>query len=79
MPLAVASITTVSAFIPMLILEGQEGEMAFSLGAVVAFMLTGSWLPAHYLLPLFATRILRPAPEKARENWLEHRTMFIKR
>ncbi len=50
-PLAVASITTVSAFIPMLILEGVEGEFAFSLGAVVGIMLAGSWLTAMYILP----------------------------
>ena len=50
-PLAVASITTVSAFIPMLVLEGVEGEFAFSLGAVVGIMLAGSWLTALYILP----------------------------
>ncbi|MDA4845528.1 efflux RND transporter permease subunit [Hoeflea poritis] len=50
-PLAVASITTVSAFIPMLTLEGTEGEFAFSLGAVVGIMLAGSWFTALYILP----------------------------
>ncbi len=50
-PLGVASITTVSAFVPMLILEGTEVEFAFSLGAVVGVMLLGSWLTAMYILP----------------------------
>ncbi|MCP4181877.1 MAG: efflux RND transporter permease subunit, partial [Hyphomicrobiales bacterium] len=50
-PLAVASITTVSAFTPMFILDGTSGEFAFSLAAVVALMLTGSWVTAHYILP----------------------------
>ncbi|MCB1493181.1 MAG: efflux RND transporter permease subunit [Rhodobiaceae bacterium] len=59
-PLAVASITTVSAFIPMLILEGSTGEFAFSLGAVVAMMLAGSWLSAHYFLPFLAAWLLKP-------------------
>ncbi|MDF1608873.1 efflux RND transporter permease subunit [Hoeflea sp. YIM 152468] len=59
MPLAVASVTTVSAFIPMLILEGSTGEFAFSLGAVVAMMLAGSWLAAHYFLPFLAATLLR--------------------
>lgn len=58
-PLAVASITTVAAFIPMLILEGTEGEFAFSLGATVAIMLAGSWLTALYILPFLAARIIR--------------------
>ena len=59
-PLAVASITTVSAFVPMLILEGTEGEFAFSLGAVVGLMLAGSWLSAHYILPYLAAKMIRP-------------------
>ncbi len=69
-PLAVASITTVSAFIPMLILEGTEGEFAFSLGAVVGFMLAGSWLTAHYILPFLASLVLRPTKKAEHEGWL---------
>ena len=53
-PLAVASVTTVSAFLPLLLLEGTEGEYGFSLGAVVAAMLIGSWLTALYILPALA-------------------------
>ena len=72
-PLAVASITTVSAFIPMLILEGTEGEFAFSLGAVVGLMLAGSWFAAHYMLPFLAAMFLRPkAKAETREG------MFIR-
>ena len=62
-PLAVASITTVSAFLPMLILEGTTGEFAFSLGAVVALMLAGSWFTAHYILPFLAASLLRAKPQ----------------
>ena len=50
-PLAVASITTVAAFIPLFLVEGTDGEYGFALGAVVALMLVGSWLTAMYLLP----------------------------
>lgn len=71
-PLAVASITTVSAFLPMLILEGTTGEFAFSLGAVVALMLAGSWATAHYILPFLAANLLRPAAgEPKAESLLE--------
>ena len=59
-PLAVASITTVSAFLPMFLVEGSSGEFAFSLGAVVALMLLGSWFTAHYILPFLAAKLLRP-------------------
>ena len=60
-PLGVASLTTVAAFLPMLILEGSEGEYALSLGGVVAMMLLGSWLVAHYMLPFIASRFLKPS------------------
>lgn len=70
-PLAVASITTVSAFVPMLILEGTEGEFAFSLGAVVGLMLAGSWLTAHYILPFLAARLIRPRKSaQGGDGWL---------
>lgn len=60
LPLAVASITTVSAFIPMLILEGVEGEFAFSLGAVAGLVLAGSFLTAHYILPYLCAIMMKP-------------------
>ena len=64
-PLGVASITTVSAFVPMLILDGVEGEFAFSLGAVVGVMLLGSWLncPLH-----FASALCLDCQEKFRNR-----------
>ncbi|MEI8647149.1 efflux RND transporter permease subunit [Paraglaciecola sp. Hal342] len=46
-----ASITTVAAFIPLFLVDGDEGEYGFALGAVVALMLIGSWLTAMYILP----------------------------
>ncbi|MEM9330813.1 MAG: efflux RND transporter permease subunit [Pseudomonadota bacterium] len=58
-PLGVASVTTISAFLPMLLLEGVEGEFAFSLGAVVILMLLGSWITALYILPFICVRVLR--------------------
>ncbi|PLX38279.1 MAG: AcrB/AcrD/AcrF family protein [Hyphomicrobiales bacterium] len=61
-PLAVASVTTVAAFVPMFLLEGTNGEFAFSLGAVVAIMLVGSWLTAHYVLPYLAANFLSGGP-----------------
>lgn len=50
-PLLVSSITTVAAFLPLFLLSGASGEYAFSLGAVVALTLAGSWLAALYILP----------------------------
>ncbi|MEM9048661.1 MAG: efflux RND transporter permease subunit [Pseudomonadota bacterium] len=58
-PLGVASITTISAFIPMLLIDGTSGEFSFSLGAVVASMLLGSWMTALYILPYLCSQILK--------------------
>lgn len=60
-PLGVASITTVSAFLPILLLDGVEGEYSFSLGAVVGVMLLGSWLTALYFLPALGVWFLKSA------------------
>lgn len=60
LPLAVASVTTVSAFIPMLILDGVEGDFAFSLGAVAGLVLGGSFLTAHYILPYLCAVTMKP-------------------
>ncbi len=73
-PLAVASVTTVSAFLPLLILEGTEGEYGFSLGAVVGAMLLGSWITALYILPAltvwFARRAVAGRETSQKENVL---------
>jgi len=60
-PLGTASVTTVSAFLPLLLLEGTSGEYAFSLGAVVGVMLLGSFLTALYILPALGAWAIRPA------------------
>ncbi|MEP1208754.1 MAG: efflux RND transporter permease subunit [Rhizobiaceae bacterium] len=65
-PLGVASVTTVSAFIPLLILDGTSGEYAFSLGAVVGVMLLGSWITALYILP--ALTVWLSGRQKTKEN-----------
>ncbi len=65
MPLAVASVTTVAAFLPLLLMEGSSGEYAFSLGAVVGLMLLGSWGTALYFLPALCTWFARPKVKKS--------------
>lgn len=72
-PLAVASITTVSAFVPMLLIDGAEGEFAFSLVVVVGLMLVGSWLSAHYLMPFLAALLIRP-----RRNAVDADTLLMR-
>ena len=60
LPLAIASGTTILAFLPFFLLSGPEGEYAFSLAAVVTLTLAGSWFSAMFLLPVIAARWVRP-------------------
>lgn len=57
-PLLVSSLTTVAAFLPLFLLSGASGEYAFSLAAVVALTLTGSWIAALYILPALSVWFL---------------------
>jgi multidrug efflux pump subunit AcrB len=59
-PLAVASVTTMSAFLPLLLMEGTAGEYGFSMGMVVAVMLLGSWVTALYILPTLSSWLIKP-------------------
>ncbi len=67
MPLLIASVTTVSAFLPLFLLDGTEGQYGYSLGIVVMLMLTGSFLSALYLLPRLAVWII-PEPSEKEEK-----------
>jgi multidrug efflux pump subunit AcrB len=51
LPLLISSVTTVAAFLPLFLLPGSSGEYGYSLAAVVALTLTGSWITAVYILP----------------------------
>ena len=66
MPLGIASITTVSAFLPLMLFEGTSGEYAFSLGAVVGIMLLGSWLTALYILPALGAWLIKQNKNKTK-------------
>ena len=73
-PLLISSMTTIFAFTPFFLLQGGEGEYAFSLGAVVAITLIGSWISAMYLLPYIGKYFLAnkktttPAADDAAES-----------
>jgi multidrug efflux pump subunit AcrB len=50
-PLLTSSLTTILAFMPMLLLQGQTGEYAYSLPVVVIILLLGSWFLSMYMTP----------------------------
>lgn len=77
-PLMVASVTTISAFMPMMTLEGTAGEYAFSLGMVVTLMLGGSWFTAMFILPALCTWFMKQSKKgKAKVEAGAERHVFI--
>ena len=50
-PLLTSSLTTILAFVPMLLMEGQTGEYAYSLPMVVIILLLSSWFLSMYMTP----------------------------
>jgi multidrug efflux pump subunit AcrB len=64
-PLLTSSLTTILAFLPMLLLDGQVGEYAFSLPMVVILLLLSSWFLSMYVTPAmcFWFMKVKPAPE----------------
>jgi multidrug efflux pump subunit AcrB len=67
-PLLVSSVTTVAAFLPLFLLSGSSGEYAYSLAAVVALTLGGSWIAALYILPALTVWTMgRTTPQQGDE------------
>lgn len=63
-PLLTSSLTTILAFMPMLLIDGQTGEYAFALPMVVIILLLGSWLLSMYMTPAMCNWFLKvKAPE----------------
>lgn len=50
-PLLTSSLTTIFAFLPMLLVEGSAGEFVRSLAQVVAILLLGSWFLSMTVTP----------------------------
>jgi len=61
-PLLTSSLTTILAFLPMLLLQGQTGEYAFSLPMVVMILLLGSWLLSMYMTPAMCFWFMKVKP-----------------
>ena len=58
-PILMATLTTVFAFLPMLTIPGDPGEFLYSLPVVVSTTLIVSWVVAMTLTALMASRFLR--------------------
>ena len=58
-PLLVSSLTTIFAFMPMLLLEGSTGEYVRSLAQVVTTLLLASWLLSMTVTPAMCAWFMR--------------------
>jgi multidrug efflux pump subunit AcrB len=61
-PLLTSSLTTILAFLPMLLMQGQTGEYAFSLPMVVVILLLSSWFLSMYVTPAMCFWFMKVKP-----------------
>jgi multidrug efflux pump subunit AcrB len=61
-PLLTSSLTTIFAFLPMLLIDGQTGEYAFSLPMVVILLLLSSWFLSMYMTPAMCFWFMKVKP-----------------
>jgi multidrug efflux pump subunit AcrB len=61
-PLLTSSLTTILAFMPMLMIDGQTGEYAFSLPMVVILLLLSSWFLSMYMTPAMCFWFMKVKP-----------------
>ncbi|MCH8112964.1 MAG: efflux RND transporter permease subunit [Proteobacteria bacterium] len=58
-PLLTSSLTTILAFMPLMLAVGGTGEYTLSLGQVVIILLLGSWFLAMYVTPVMCVRFMK--------------------
>lgn len=61
-PLLTSSLTTVFAFLPMLLIPGASGEYVKSLAQVVAILLLGSWFLSMTVTPTMCAWFMKVGP-----------------
>ena len=61
-PLLTSSLTTIFAFLPMLLLLGQTGDYAYSLPMVVTLLLLASWFLSMTVTPFMCLKLMNVEP-----------------
>lgn len=64
LPLLTSSLTTILAFLPMLLSVGAAGEYTRSLSQVIIVVLLGSWFLAMTVTPSLCQWFLKPSPRQ---------------
>jgi len=67
-PLLTSSLTTIFAFLPMLLTPGSAGDYVRSLAQVVAILLLGSWLLSMTVTPAMCAWFMRVSPSTGGEK-----------
>ena len=67
-PIAFAIMIIIVVFLPLFSLEGLEGKMFKPMAFNIAFAMAGSLILSLTLIPVLASLILKPKPE--RDTWL---------
>ncbi|MEJ2168337.1 MAG: efflux RND transporter permease subunit [Desulfobacterales bacterium] len=61
-PLLTSSLTTILAFMPMLLVEGSTGDYIFSLPMVVIILLLSSWFLSMFMTPVMCFWFMKAKP-----------------
>ncbi len=76
LPLLSSSLTTILAFMPLMLADNEAGEYTRSLSQVIAITLIASWLLALYVTPLLCTWFVRVGEPVSDEE--RHATRFYR-
>ena len=67
-PIFTSTLTTVAAFIPLLMLDSVAGEYVFSVPAIVIIALSASYFAALFVTPALAYISFKPSNDKAKKH-----------
>jgi multidrug efflux pump subunit AcrB len=76
LPLLTSSLTTILAFVPLILAEHRAGEYLFSIAQVVAITLLSSWFLATTITPLLCARFMKVDSNAAPEEDINYDTRF---
>ena len=76
-PIFSATLTTVLAFVPIVLMPDATGAFIKALPITVIATLSASFLVAITLTPFLASKLLKPKPAGARNSWLFEKMMVF--
>ncbi|MRJ06506.1 MAG: AcrB/AcrD/AcrF family protein, partial [Epsilonproteobacteria bacterium] len=78
-PVTASALTTIFAFLPMLMIKGEIGVFIKILPIMITILIISSLLEAVIFLPLHASEILKPTRNRAKEEfWKKFQALYRK-